>query len=74
MAEANKDDKKLEAEAKAAAEAAAAEAAQKPKQRVEVICEGMLGHLLLKAGDVTSDEEYTALLKNKKQQLVREVK
>jgi hypothetical protein len=46
---------------------------EKPK-RVEVICEGTLGHLLLKKGDTTGDEEYVALLKTKRgKMLVREI-
>lgn len=46
-----------------------------PKKSVRVICNGTLGDKLLKKGDVTSDEEYVALLKTKRgRTLVEEVK
>lgn len=49
---------------KAAEEKAKAEAAAKVKPvRVMVMCEGTLGHLLLKKGETTDDEAYVALLK-----------
>ena len=42
--------------------------------RVQVICEGTLGHLLLKKGETTDDEAYVALLKTKRgQSLVQKV-
>lgn len=46
------------------------------KTQVRVILEkGVLGHLLLKKGEVTDNEEYVGLLKTKRgQTLVEEVK
>lgn len=44
------------------------------KVRVEVICEGILGPLGLKKGDITDNEQYVRLLEKKGQQKVVEVK
>lgn len=47
----------------------------KNAKRVEVVCDGILGHRGLKKGDITDDEEYVALLKKERgRKLVREVK
>ncbi len=44
-------------------------------KRVRVICEGTLGHLLLKKGEITDDADYAALLKTRRgRTLVEEVK
>ncbi len=48
-------------------------ASRKKKVVVEVICEGTLGHKLLKKGERTSDLDYVALLDDERD-LVREVK
>ena len=51
-----------------------AEETAKKKTQVRVIIEnGALGHLLLKKGEVTDNEEYVNLLKTKNQKLVEEV-
>lgn len=57
--------------------AAAAENSEGSKtgKRVRIILKkGCLGHLLLKEGDETEDPLYVALLKDRKQKLVIEIK
>ena len=47
---------------------------EKPPKRVEVIGDGVLGHLLLQKGEVTDDADYVALLDSERgQTLVREI-
>ncbi len=68
---------KADTEAKAKAEAdkkaADADAKAKAKKKVRVICEGSLGHLLLKTGEVTDDPAYVALLDQDGQEKVEAV-
>ncbi len=68
------DDAKKAADAKKADDAKKLEDEKNTPKRVRVICEGTLGHLLLKKGEVTADKDYVALLKVKGQQKVEEVK
>ncbi|HEV7701071.1 MAG TPA: hypothetical protein VGO43_12640 [Pyrinomonadaceae bacterium] len=48
--------------------------AAKEVTQVRVISEGTLGHKLLQKGDVTSDPDYVAILKQKGQKKVEAVK